>query len=125
MLKMHQLMDALREVKRKGEAQQLQVATTGELDGFQGEFNKCHENVARWCTTHPEHKPLRGWLITSGVLFDKHSVVDTGKEGKLLDVTPRRDDVQSNRPIYREFMAFRGTQEEFDAAPGQVNIIFE
>ncbi len=60
---------------------------------WQGDFNKCHENVERWIAFHPEDRAVRGYLVTSPIefsaLFDLHSVVER-KDGSLIDVTPLR-----------------------------------
>ena len=49
--------------------------------------NQCHENVARWVAENPECAAVRGWLVTSGFLFDKHSLVRSA-DGSLFDITP-------------------------------------
>jgi hypothetical protein len=60
---------------------------------WQGDFNKCHENVDRWIALHPEDRSVRGYLVVSATefsaLFDLHSVVER-KGGPLIDVTPLR-----------------------------------
>ncbi|PRC94418.1 hypothetical protein [Solimicrobium silvestre] len=48
---------------------------------------ECHDNVADWIASHPNHHAVLGWLITAQCVFALHSVVDTGTE--LLDITPR------------------------------------
>jgi hypothetical protein len=63
----------------------------------------CHENVDRWVLEHPDHRPVRGWLVfdwTGNELgvrilslplcrFTAHSVVET-PDGRLFDLTPSR-----------------------------------
>jgi hypothetical protein len=107
--------DLLRRLK-EGEVQRVEHASTADLQGFQSEFGKCHDNVARWCALHPDHKPARGWIVTGnagGALFDKHSLIDRGPAG-LLEITPLRG--RSNTM----FLIHHGTQEEFDNLPNQV-----
>lgn len=102
-------------LKRLGSGEALTVphATNADLGAFQAERSKCHENVDRWCREHPAHTPVRGWIITSGAIFDKHSVINRGREG-LLDITPLDGRSSST------FLVHHGSQEEFDALPGQV-----
>ena len=97
---------------KRGEAERVRQATAGDLHGFDALASKCHENVNRWCAENPEHRPLRGWVVTS-TLFDKHSVVDCGADG-LLDITPLRD------RSHTDFLRHVGSQEEFDRMPHQV-----
>ncbi|MGB8632836.1 MAG: hypothetical protein WCD69_26250, partial [Xanthobacteraceae bacterium] len=67
----------------------------------------CHKNVDRWVLEHPDHMPVRGWLVFDysenelgrqlvsrqiGVpiphcRFNAHSVVET-PDGRLFDLTP-------------------------------------
>ncbi len=110
------LADQLLRRAKHGEARCVPLASTSDLQGFEGQPWKCHDNVNRWCEANLHHRPARGWLVTTtegGALFDKHSVVDRGPLG-LLDITPLRDRSQS------EFLAYEGTQEEFDNLPDQV-----
>jgi hypothetical protein len=102
----------LRERLKRGEVERVLHATAKDLNGFQAEASKCHENVNRWCAQNPGHQPVRGWIITS-TLFDKHSVVDRGAEG-LLDITPLRD------RSHTDFLRHVGTEEEFARLPHQV-----
>jgi hypothetical protein len=62
---------------------------------FQPEPQDCHRNVDLWCQAHPEHKPVRGWLVFEGYTrfgfcrFIPHSVVED-EHGRLFDPTPSR-----------------------------------
>lgn len=105
--------DRLLKRKRHGESCIVPHATPSDLNGFHAERSRCHENVIRWCSENPDHRPVRGWLITSGAVFDKHSIIDRGPAG-LLDITPLVD------RAYTEFLIHDGTQEEFDTLPNQV-----
>jgi hypothetical protein len=87
-------------------------ATAEDLNGFQAEASKCHENVNRWCALNPGHQPVRGWITTS-TLFDKHSVINRGAEG-LSDITPLRD------RLHTDFLRHVGSDEEFDRLPHHV-----
>ena len=87
-------------------------ATRENLAGFGAVPSDCHENVRRWCLIHADHRPLRGWAITSGFVYDKHSVVDCGGV-RIIDITPMTD-----RP-HTEFLTFSGAQAEFEALPNQ------
>ena len=94
----------------QGEGTVVRAADSTELAGCQpGEI--CHDNVARWLSTH-QHKPLRGWLASNDSVFDKHSVIDTGNG--WVDITPR-----TARARVR-FLVHLGSENEFWAAPNQV-----
>ena len=58
---------------------------------WNGEANKCHENVKRWIGLHPNHRPVRGYLITSasevGAMFELHSIVQHD-DATIVNVTP-------------------------------------
>jgi hypothetical protein len=60
---------------------------------FQPIAKECHVNVDKWCLLHPNHKPIRGWLIIEmpalrRVHFVAHSVVED-ETGRRFDVTPQ------------------------------------
>lgn len=97
---------------KRGEAERVRRATAEDLHGFEATASKCHDNVDLWCAENPDHRPLRGWAVSS-TLFDKHSVVDCGADG-LLDITPLRD------RSHTDFLRHLGNQEEFDRMPHQV-----
>jgi len=105
------LVERLRERIARGEVQPIPHATAEELGDFHAKPNECHSNVARWCREHPGHRPVIGWLITSGAMFDKHSIVDRGGAAGLFDITPMSDRRTS------DFLAHEGTRAEFDAEP--------
>jgi hypothetical protein len=48
--------------------------------------NHSHENVNRWVSEHPGSRPVRGWLVSAGFLYDAHSIVTDG--GETFDITP-------------------------------------
>jgi hypothetical protein len=108
-----ELGNRLLERKEKGFCLRVRHATRFDLGSFQLERSKCHDNVDRWCLEHRDHKPMRGWLLTGNILFDRHSVVDLGN-GQLLDITPQGDRAESF------FLPHDGTQSEFDALSNQV-----
>jgi len=66
--------------------------------------NSCHPNVARWVTENPECTPVRGWLVSGGIL-DAHSVV-ADADGTVFDITPL------NTPRLG-FIRHLGTDSEF------------
>ena len=76
--------------------------------GFQPGQQDCHTNVERWCHIHPEHKPVRGWLVFEGYTrfgfcrFIAHSVVED-EHGRLFDPTPTR--ASHRHPFLREEMS--------------------
>ena len=75
--------------------------------------NKCHENVARWITENPNHLAVRGWLVTSGFLCDKHSVVQSA-DGALFDITPLQ--------VPTPFIKHPGDDNEFSALNNQLHL---
>jgi hypothetical protein len=92
--------------------------TEEERQGVTFERNGCHRNVARWLEMpgHEHHRPCRGYIITSGFLADKHSVVET--ETELLEATPFDNGYM---PVFHRFM---GSEDEFWKAPIQTIVIF-
>lgn len=60
---------------------------------FQPVHNDCHRNVELWCQANPSHRPVRGWLVFSGLSppefcrFTAHSVIEDDT-GRRFDVTP-------------------------------------
>jgi hypothetical protein len=85
-----ELGNRLLERKKEGLCLRVRHATHFDVGSFQPEHSKCHDNVDRWCLEHRDHKPMRGWLLTGSILFDRHSVADLGN-GQLLDITPLGD----------------------------------
>jgi hypothetical protein len=68
-----------------------------------------HNNVDRWVLEHPDHKPVRGWLVFNLLRrFTAHSIVET-PDGRLFDLTPAR---ASRR---YPFLRHRGLDGEFEA----------
>ena len=57
--------------------------------------------------------PMRGWIITSNVQFDSHSIVDRGAAG-LLDITALNDTASTC------FLPHDGSENEVDTLPNQV-----
>ncbi len=96
-----------------GPMRKVRHARATELAGFTAIRNECHVNVQHWCQEHPGHKCVRGWLVTGGAIFDKHSVVDLGAGG-LLDITPMSD------RAFSEFLPHDGSEREFDTLPNQI-----
>jgi hypothetical protein len=76
--------------------------------------HQCHENVARWVAENPNCKAVRGWLVTSGFLLDKHTLVRSA-DGALFDVTP----LQVSTP----FIEHPGNDLEFSAFNNQLHLI--
>jgi hypothetical protein len=107
------LANRLLKLRRSGESLIVPHALSSDLKGFRAERSKCHDNANRWCLENPDHKVVRGWLITSGTVFDKHSVIDRGAAG-LMDITPLPD------RTFSEFLIHEGTQEEFEGLPNQL-----
>jgi hypothetical protein len=71
--------------------------------------HECHNNVDRWVLEHPDHKPVRGWLVFNLLCrFTAHSVVET-PDGRLFDLTPAR--ASQRYP----FLRHRGPDDEFEA----------
>jgi hypothetical protein len=76
--------------RRKGAVSVKRVSIEGS--GWQPDPNQCHRNVTLWCSSHPKHIPVRGWLVAdySDIGFYRffaHSVVET-ETGGLVDITP-------------------------------------
>jgi hypothetical protein len=116
-LAMTELGGALWQAVEYGRVRHLKLATAHDLNGFQGEPFKCHENGERWAATHPGSQVVRGWLITAQNIFVKHSVVET-PDGTLLDVTPR---VGSDAQHPTGFIIWEtGSAEDFASLPPQV-----
>ncbi len=67
----------------------------------------CHSNVDTWVEENPQCKPVRGWLVSGGIL-DAHSVVESA-DGVLFDITPLS---ACRRP---RFLRHPGTESEFQA----------
>lgn len=74
--------------------------------------NACHENVDQWVKENPRHRAIRGWLVTSGFIFDRHSLI-ADERGEWFDITP----IQPYRP---PFLIHLGNEEEFMALPAQI-----
>ena len=78
-------------------------------DGTAPLAGQCHQNVTRWISENRGSRRVPGWLITSGTIFDKHSIVlDTNR--KLFDITPL------NCPT--PFVPHPGDMHEFDGIVG-------
>ena len=80
------LYDELR--RRASEAAPLEFEEVSFKDGSSPQFNKCHDNVTRWILENPRCTRVRGWLVTSGFMFEKHSAVH--EDGRIYDITPSR-----------------------------------
>jgi hypothetical protein len=82
-------------------------------DGTRPQPNACHLNVEQWIKENPQHRPVRGWLVTSGFLLDRHSVV-AGERGEFFDITPVS---VTHRPPF-----IWGSEAEFNTSPAQLNV---
>lgn len=71
----------------------------------------------RWVTLHPQHTIVRGFLVVNDRIFNKHSVIDTGRP-KLLDVTPRPPNESRQWLNFIEYDG--GGRDLFDEMPAQV-----
>jgi hypothetical protein len=100
-----------------GPCRQLVLATQHDLDSFEPKPDDCHGNAERWVVLHPQHKVVRGFLVMTNCVFNKHSVIDTGCS-KLLDITPRSANESRNALSFIEFNGERATG--FDTMPNQV-----
>ena len=78
--------------------------------------NACHTNVEDWIKENPQHKPVQGWLVTSGFLLDAHSVV-ADDSGTLFDITP----VQT--PWRPPFLPHLGNDAEFKELPARIHLV--
>jgi hypothetical protein len=78
--------------------------------------NACHVNVEQWVKENPQHRPVRGWLVTSGVVFDRHSLI-ADERGELFDITPI---ALPHRP---PFLRYEGSEDEFNAIPAQIIVV--
>jgi hypothetical protein len=76
----------------------------------------CHLNVKAWVAENPGAKRVRGWLVTSGTIFDKHSVVE--ENGEHYDITP------SNAPG-TPFLPYTGSDADFCAIEAQLIVLPE
>jgi hypothetical protein len=74
---------------------------------------KCHVNVDTWVVANPADRAIRGWLVTSGVVMDRHSVV-LGEDGYMFDITPLA--------VQTPFFPHPGSDEEFAGLPPQIII---
>jgi hypothetical protein len=99
-----------------GQTRKVVLATTEQLNGFAARPSDCHRNADAWVELHPKHRVVRGFLVMSDRLFNKHSVVDTG--AVLLDITPRPSNESRNT---LDFIVFDGgSPEAFVAFQNQV-----
>jgi hypothetical protein len=80
------------------------------------EPNACHVNVEQWIKENPQHRPVRGWLITSGFVFDRHSLI-ADERGELFDITPIQ------QPYRPPFLVHPGNEAEFMALPAQIILV--
>jgi hypothetical protein len=60
---------------RAAEAVPISLRQVSFRSGDLPALHDCHGNVARWIEENPSCQAMRGWLITSGAVFDKHSLV--------------------------------------------------
>jgi hypothetical protein len=94
------------------------------FEGWTPEPAKCHENVDFWVSHNPSLKPVRGWILSQGVvagrcLYEAHSVIE--EEGVLYDITLREDVACERVPFLRHV----GTEEEFSKMrDGRAQILF-
>lgn len=109
------MVDVLAQRLARGEARLVRRATDHDLCGFIAERSRCHKNVDRWCRLHPKHRVVRGWLVTSSYVLDRHSLVDIG-EIDLMDITPMPDEAS------RLFLPHDGGCDEFETLPNQLII---
>lgn len=82
------------------------------FEGWNPEPAKCHENVDFWVRLNPNIKPVRGWMLSQGVvagrcLYEAHSVIE--EDGVLYDITLREDVACELIPFLRHVC----TEEEF------------
>jgi hypothetical protein len=80
--------------------------------------HECHDNIRRWISENPDHKPVRGWLVfdlhrtSRGLMsvcrFTAHSVVEE-PSGRLIDITPSK--ASQRYPFLRD----NGSEEQFVA----------
>jgi hypothetical protein len=73
--------------QRRNQATPVELRIVAFADGSGPLPNQCHQNVNRWIAENPRCNRIRGWLITSRFIYDKHSVVEDN--GSLYDITPR------------------------------------
>src|SRR4051794_37608425 len=111
-----ELAKTLHSLSVAGGVRPLVLATNEKLRGFTPRPNDCHGNVDSWVRLHPQHHTVRGFLVISDNLFNKHSVVDTGPE--LLDITPRPQN--ESRNVLKFIVLDGGSRAIFDGWPNQV-----
>ncbi|GLS18130.1 hypothetical protein GCM10007874_11460 [Labrys miyagiensis] len=70
----------------RGQVEKLRPVNVAELGQFKSQPADCHNNVKRWVSEHPEHRPAEGWLVRLDGHFIKHSVVQF-EDGTLVDIT--------------------------------------
>lgn len=89
-------MDFLRELARELFGRRHEAISVPFRDCTAADFEPtrqdCHGNVARWGRLHPDHQPMRGWLVIEHLdrgycRFVAHSVV-RDEQGRLFDLTP-------------------------------------
>jgi hypothetical protein len=99
---------------RAPEARYVPFRSVSFQGGNKPSLNKCHENVARWIAENPDHIAARGWLVTSGFLFDKHTVVRS-PDGTLFDITPLQ--------VPTPFIEHPADDNEFSELNSQLNLV--
>jgi len=91
----------------------VQVKNIGDqISGWEPIMGRCHQNVDRWVSKHPDDRATRGWIRTAYMALPgfirlmSHSVVET-PAGTLLDVTlPVRE-------CHHQFIRHPGSDAEF------------
>jgi hypothetical protein len=74
--------------RRAAEASPLEFVEVTFEDGASPQFDECHNNARRWILENRHCKCVRGWIVSSGVVFDKHSAVQD--RGLIYDIAPFR-----------------------------------
>lgn len=110
------LVEMLSSLMAKGKWKKLNLATEQDLGGFEP-AGDCHGNARSWFALHPEHQIVRGFLVVSSDVFNRHSVIDIGSEA-LLDVTPRPPNESQALLIFIPHDG--GSPASFDKLPNQV-----
>lgn len=107
---MQNLRDELR--TRGPEAKPLEFRAVTYRNGETPKMNDCHNNARRWVAEKPDVRSLvRGWLVSGGCVFDKHSAVE--ENGAVYDITPLRS---PRTP----FLRYLGSDDDFEKIPNQM-----
>lgn len=101
--------------ERRGQAVAIEFRAVTFANGERPQPRRCHANVKRWVAEGSHRQRVRGWLIISGYIYLRHSVVQGG--GSIYDITPQDtlDGTPSNltQQPSRLFLPYKGSHAAF------------